>query len=261
MPSTTTRGTGPSAKSGRSAGLVEGGKGLGVVASDLDDDGDVDIYVANDTTPNFLYRNRGDGTFDEVGYASGAALSAEGIVTGSMGVDAADADGDGDPDLWVSNYEGETNELYRNDGEMRFTPSGMANGLGPPSRPLVGWGTGLRDLDLDGRLDVFVANGHLMHHLPRSPLAQRPLLFHQEPDGRFVEAGDSSGPYFDGTAAHPGRGCAFGDLDDDGDLDLVVVHQNEPVALLRNDSTPAGAVLRLRLRGGAGRRDRPSARG
>ena len=174
---------------GRSAGLQQGGKGLGVVACDLDGDRDVDLYVANDTTPNFLYRNRGDGTFDEVGFSAGVAMSAEGIAMGSMGVDAADADGDGDLDLWVSVYEGETNELYRNDGGMGFTPMAMALGLGAVSRPMVGWGTGLFDLDNDGKLDVFVANGHLMHHLPRTPLAQRPLLFHQAADGRFEDVG------------------------------------------------------------------------
>ncbi len=207
------------------------------MACDLDGDRDVDLYVVNDTTPNFLYRNRGDGTFDEVGFSAGVALSAEGIVTGSMGVDAGDADGDGDFDLWVSNYEGETNELYRNDGEMSFTPIAMSVGLGAVSRPMVGWGTGLFDLDNDGRLDVFVANGHLMHHLPRTPLAQRPLLFHQTAEGRFEDVGAESGNYF--ADLHIGRGCAAGDLDNDGDLDLAIVHQNQPVTLLRNDSAPA----------------------
>jgi hypothetical protein len=237
---------------GRSAGLHEGGKGLGVVACDLDGDRDVDLYVANDTTPNFLYRNRGDGTFDEVGFSAGVALSAEGIVTGSMGVDAADADGDGDLDLWVSNYEGETNELYRNEGGMRFTPMAMALGLGAVSRPMVGWGTGWFDLDNDGRLDVVVANGHLMHHLPRTPLAQRPLLFHQAADGHFQDVGPGSGAYF--ARPQMGRGCAAGDLDNDGDLDLVLVHQNQPVVLLRNDTAPARKALRLRLEGRASNR-------
>jgi hypothetical protein len=237
---------------GRSAGLQEGGKGLGVVACDLDGDRDIDLYVVNDTTPNLLYRNRGDGTFDEVGFAAGVALSAEGIATGSMGVDAGDADGDGDFDLWVSNYEGETNELYRNDGGMSFTPIAMSVGLGAVSRPMVGWGTGLFDLDNDGRLDVVVADGHLMHHLPRNPLAQRPLLFHQGADGRFEDVGPTSGDYFAGL--HPGRGCAAGDLDDDGDLDLVIVHQNQPVVLLRNDSSPARKGLRLRLEGASSTR-------
>ena len=169
-----------------------------------------------------------------------------------MGVNAGDADGDGDFDLWVSNYEGETNELYRNDGEMSFTPIAMSVGLGAVSRPMVGWGTGLFDLDNDGRLDVVVANGHLMHHLPRNPLAQRPLLFHQVPDGRFEDVGAGSGHYF--AEMHTGRGCAAGDLDNDGDLDLVIVQQNHPAVLLRNDSAPSGKALRLRLEGGASNR-------
>lgn len=237
---------------GRSVGLLEGGKGLGVVAADLDGDRDIDLYIANDTSGNFLYRNRGNGTFDEVGFSSGVAMSAEGIAMGSMGVDAADADGDGDLDLWVSNYEGEPNELYRNDGTMSFTPVAMAVGLGAVSRPMVGWGTGLFDLDNDGKLDVVVANGHLMHHLPRTPLAQRPLLFHQMADGRFEDVGPGSGDYFAGLKM--GRGCAAGDLDNDGDLDLVIVHQNQPAVLLRNDSVSSRTALRLRLEGGASNR-------
>ncbi len=230
----------------RAAGLAEGGKGLGVVACDLDGDRDVDLYVANDTTPNFLYLNRGDGTLEEVGVASGAGLGVEGIPTGSMGVDAGDFDGDGDFDLWVSNYEGETNELYRNDGSALFTPVGLATGLAATSRPKVGWGTGLVDFDNDGRLDVMVVNGHLMHRLPGTPMPQHPFLFRQEPGGRFADVGRGAGPYF--AAAHQARGCAFGDLDDDGDTDAVVVHQNRRVALLRNDSQ-AGFSLRLRLEG------------
>jgi len=237
---------------GRSAGIREAGKGLGVVACDIDGDRDIDFYVANDTTPNLLYANRGDGTFEEMGFAAGVAMSAEGISTGSMGVEAGDADGDGDLDLLVSNYEGETNELYRNDGGMSFTPIAMSVGLGAVSRPMVGWGAGLLDLDNDGRLDVFVANGHLMHHLPRNPLAQRQLLFHQGEGGRFVDVGLGSGEYFAGL--HPGRGNAAGDLDNDGDLDLVIVHQNQPVVLLRNDSVRARLGLRLRLEGVASNR-------
>ena len=193
---------------GQSAGLQEGGKGLGVVACDLDGDRHIDLYVVNDTTPNLLYHNRGDGTFDETGFSAGVALSAEGVAMGSMGVDAADCDGDGDLDLWVTTYEGETNELYRNDGGMSFTPMAMALGLGAVSRPMVGWGTGLFDLDNDGKLDVFVANGHLMHHLPRTPLAQRPLLFHQAADGRFEEVGLRSGGDFNGLRM--GRGSRGG---------------------------------------------------
>jgi enediyne biosynthesis protein E4 len=228
------------------AGLIEEGKGLGVVACDLDGDRDIDLYIANDTSGNHLYRNRGDGSFEEVGKTSGAAFSSEGIANGSMGVDAADSDGDGDLDLWVSNYEGETNELYRNDGAMSFIPVGMATGLGAPSRPMVGWGTGLVDFDNDGRLDVLVANGHLMHHLPGSGPDQRPLLFRQS-GGRFHDVGLGAGPYF--SSLRSGRGCAFGDLDDDGDSDVVIVHQNQSVVLLRNDSARAGSGLRLRLEG------------
>jgi hypothetical protein len=238
---------------GLEAGLVEDGKGLGVIAADLDGDRDVDIYVANDTSGNFLYRNLGHGRFEEIGATSGAGLSAEGIATGSMGVAAGDVDGDGDVDLFVTNYEGEINELYRNDGALVFTPVSMSLGLGALSRPMVGWGTGLIDFDNDGRLDVMVANGHLMHHLPGVSRSQPPLLFRQRDDGRFDEVARASGPYF--CAPRPARGCAFGDLDNDGDVDIVVAHQNAGVVLLRNDSAPKRPALRLRLAGTKSHRD------
>ena len=242
------RGDGTFEEVGRASGLAEGGKGLGVVAADLDGDRHVDLYVANDTTPNFLYRNRGDGTFEEVGHLSGAALGADGVATGSMGVAAGDPDGDGDLDLFVTNYEGEVNELYRNDGAMQFVPVGLATGLGAVARPLVGWGTGLVDLDGDGWPEVFVANGHLMHHLPGTPRPQPALLFRRSADAMRFEPPDfPPGSWF--SRDREARGCAFGDLDGDGDPDLVVVHQNAPVSLLRNDRPGPARFLRLRLEG------------
>ncbi len=233
---------------GREAGLVDGGKGLGVVAADLDGDRLIDVYVANDTTPNWLYRNRGDGTFEEIGQLSGAALSAEGVATGSMGVAVGDLDGDGDLDLWVTNYEGEINEFYRNDGAMQFVPIGLASGLGAASRPLVGWGTVLVDGDGNGLPEVFVANGHLMHRLPGTPRPQPSMLFQRAPDsGRFEPLRFDSESWF--SQHRDARGVAVGDLDGDGDPDLVVVPQNAPVSLLRNDSLEPSRFLRVRLEG------------
>ncbi|MEW4568701.1 CRTAC1 family protein [Tautonia sp. JC769] len=242
------RGDGTFEEIGRGAGLENGGKGLGVVAADLDGDRAIDLYVANDTTPNFLYRNRGDGTFEEIGQLSGAALSAEGLATGSMGVAVGDLDGDGDLDLWVTNYEGEINEFYRNDGAMQFVPVGLASGLGAVSRPLVGWGTVLIDGDGDRADEVVVANGHLMHRLPGTPRPQPSMCFRREPDaGRFERLGFGPGSWF--ARDHDARGVASGDLDGDGDPDLVVVAQNAPASLLRNDHAGPSRYLRLRLEG------------
>ncbi|WP_152052361.1 CRTAC1 family protein [Tautonia marina] len=242
------RGDGTFEEIGREVGLDDGGKGLGVVAADLDGDRWIDVYVANDTTPNLLYRNRRDGTFEEIGQLSGAALSAEGVATGSMGVAAGDLDGDGDLDLFVTNYEGEINEFYRNDGAMQFVPVGLASGLGAASRPLVGWGTVLVDGDGDGVPEVLIANGHLMHHLPGTPRPQPTLLFRREPDATRFEP-MRWGPESWFSQNRDARGVASGDLDGDGDPDLIVVLQNAPASVLRNDSAESSRFLRLRLEG------------
>lgn len=227
------------------AGIVSGGKGLGVVASDFNGDGFVDLYVANDVVENHLYYGKGDGTFQEVGNLAGVAVNAFGAPEGSMGVDFGDVDGDGRGDLWVTNFQFEDNSLYRNlDGKL-FKHSTIAFGLGGTNRTNVGFGTGFVDFDLDGWLDLFVVNGHVSYH-DDHPLRQKGTVYRNVPHAdspsraspgrRFRDIADQSGEWF--SKAHVGRGAAWGDLNGDGAQDLVIVCQDEPVALLANRNQP-----------------------
>lgn len=228
------------------AGLRTDGKALGVVAADCNRDGWIDFYVANDQVANVLYLGGPELPFREVGVAAGVALNEFGVPEGSMGVDYGDYDGDGRGDLWVVNFELEDNSLYRNEGEARFSHATVRAGLAGRCRTLVGFGTGFTDFDSDGRLDLFVINGHVAYHSPQSPYRQLPALFQNIEGGRFRDITPLGGPYF--STPHAGRGAAVGDLDNDGAPDLVIVHQNEPVALLRNRRPPV-RWLRLELRG------------
>lgn len=239
-------------------GLVPGGKGLGVVAADLDLDGDLDYYVANDTTPNFLYRNEGLGRLQEHGLLSGTAFGATGEAEGSMGVDVGDFNGDGLPDLWVANYENQSFALYRNEGNCSFQHVSGVTGITAVGAQSVGFGTTFVDFDLDGDEDLFATNGHVMYHSTNAPLRQRPLLFENREGRRYVNVAETAGDY--AASPHVGRGVACGDLDRDGDPDLVVSHINEPVALLRNDSHPRGSWLSVRLIGVESHRDAIGAR-
>ncbi len=229
------------------SGLVPGGKGLGVLTADLDLDGDVDVYVGNDTVANFLYRNDGTGKFEEVGLISGTALSQVGSADGSMGVDVGDFNLDGRPDLWVVNYERESNALYRNDGNGFFQHVSQGTGIVAVGGLYVGWGTAFADLDLDGDEDLFVSNGHVIRYPVNAPIRQAPLLFDNQNGKRMVNVAANVGPYF--REGHEGRGSAAGDIDDDGKLDLVISRLNQPVALLRNSSQTSHHWLSLRLVG------------
>jgi len=238
------------------------GHGFGVAAADLNGDGRIDIYVANDQDANYLFLNRGDGTFEDVTMTSGAAGDEHGQAQGSMGVEAEDVDGDGRPELFVTNFENESNTLYQNLGDGLFLDATASYGLAIDSLPWVGWGCALADLDRDGWPDLFVANGHIDDNRrllgQESPYAE-PALLHQNLGGRrFRLATRDAGPYFE--SGHVGHGAAFGDLDDGGDIDLVVNHKDGPPAVLRNDTPSDHRWVRLHLTGRRSNRDAIGAR-
>jgi hypothetical protein len=227
-------------------------KGLGVLLGDVDLDGDLDIYVANDTVPKFLYRNRGNGTFDEVGSQSGAALSDMATADGSMGLDMADFNLDGLPDLWVANYERESLALYRNEGDCQFLHVSRSTGVTAVGSLFVSFGTLFLDFDRDGDEDIFVTNGHVIRYPINAPLKQLPLLFENR-GGRFVNVAPRAGECL--SVPHVGRGVAGGDIDNDGDIDLVLSPINEPATILANESPNDNHWLRVRLIGTRSQRD------
>jgi hypothetical protein len=212
------------------------GRAQGVVAADVNQDGWIDLYVGNDLNPNSLFLNRGDGTFRDVSELSGAAYDHAGRSQAGMGVEAADANGDGRLDLFVTNFAGETNTFYENINGELFHDATQRYRLADESIPWVGWGTAFADFDLDGWLDLVVTNGHVDDNRQflgqQAPYAAPPLAW-RNIQGQFEFLGAEAGPYF--TEDHVGRGLAAGDLDNDGDQDLVIVHQDHRPALLRND--------------------------
>jgi hypothetical protein len=216
------------------------GKGLGVLIADLDDDGLPDIYVANDTSGNFLYVNRGGGRFEQVAWERGVALDAKGRPTGSMGIDAADYNGTGLLSLFVANYENESHALYRNRGKGNFVDASQTAGITSLGLKYVGFGAGFLDFDLDGHEDLFISNGHVVYHPPPpAETEQLPVLVRnvrrpgqKSHEVRFENVTARAGPYF--QTRHLGRGAAFGDLDNRGRIDIVLSPTNEPVAVLRN---------------------------
>jgi hypothetical protein len=257
------RGNGTFEEVSARAGVADGAKffGLGAIWSDFDDDGWLDLFVANDATPNYLYLNRHDGTFEDVSLLSGAALDADGRPQGCMGVDAADYDRDGRLDLFVTNFSEQPNALYRNLGKGSFADVAWISKTGPPSYAHVGWGTSLFDYDNDGWLDLLVANGHVYPQIDAADVGTRyrqPFVFERNRgDGTFEDIAESSG-----LVALPllsRRGAAFGDVDNDGDLDVVVVNIGEPPTLLRNHATAGRSVL-FQLKGRTGNRSAIGAR-
>ncbi len=228
------------------------GKGLGVVFGDHDDDGDVDIYVANDSTRNFLYINNGDGVFVEDGLLAGVAFSADGQAEGGMGTDWGDFDGDQRLDVVVTNLDLETNSLYRNLGSGVFADVTFAKGLGEPSLRHVGFGTNWDDFDNDTDLDLFVANGHIIDNIAEFrdsiTYAQPNHLFVNDGTGAFTERSADAGSGFE--IVKVSRGSVTGDFDNDGDLDLIVTNNDQTTDYLRNDGgNEAGNWVQLRFVG------------
>jgi len=217
----------------KKAGVADsrGYYGLDVVGSDFDGDGWIDIFVANDSTPNFLYHNNGNGTFSEIGFESGTALDKNGNEQGCMGVTLGDYDHDGLLDMFITNFDDEYNVLYRNAGKGSFVDVSYEAGVAMISLPYVGWGTKFFDYDNDGWIDLFVANGHA--YPQRDRYRQRKLLHRNNRDGTFSEIAAQSGSAL--MEERASRGTAFGDIDNDGDVDIVVNDLDSAPQLLRND--------------------------
>ncbi|MFQ5700621.1 MAG: CRTAC1 family protein [Acidobacteriota bacterium] len=241
------------------------GKSLGVAILDYDDDGWEDIAVSNDTQPNFLYHNNSDGTFTDVGREVGIAFSEAGVARGAMGIDAADYDDSGHQSLVIGNFSNEMIGLYHNEGFGLFVDDAARAGIGTPSLLTLAFGAFFFDFDLDGHLDIFVANGHVedgIHAVQQNvTYAQRPHLFRNEGDGTFDAAApggrDASDPLGRAMVA---RGAAYLDYDRDGDLDIVLTTSNGPAYLLRNESSNTSSWIRVKLHGIRSNRDGLGAR-
>ena len=234
----------------------DGFYGLGVIASDFDGDGLVDIYVANDSTPNFLYHNNGDGTFKDIAFPSGTAVNENGSEQGSMGVTLGDYDHDGKLDLFITNFDDDYNTLYHNDGKGSFTDVSYAAKVAAVSLPYVGWGTWFFDYDNDGWVDLMVVNGHVYPQLPS--YRQRNFMHHNNRDGTFAEVGAQLGAPF--AEKRTGRGAAFGDIDNDGDVDVVINNLDGSPQVLRNDGGNANNSILIKTIGVKSNRDGIGAR-
>lgn len=230
-------------------------RGLGVVFSDVNDDGWLDIYVANDMTPNTLFINQKNGSFKEEGVLRGVAYNDDGIANGSMGIDSADYDNDGDFDLWVTNFSLEANSLMQNDGRGFFRDATFESGLAEPSFYMLGFGTRFLDFDNDGWLDLFVGNGHIWDNVeqidPTLSYAQPTQLFRNQ-NGKFFEITEEAGL---GKNNYVVRGMLFGDIDNDGDIDTVLCQSNRQAVILKNEIGNRQKWLMLKLIGQGGNRD------
>ena len=237
------------------------GKGLGIVVADYDDDGYVDIFVANDAVANFLYHNKRDGTFEDVTLSSGTGYDRNGRPQSCMGTDFGDYDRDGKLDLIVTNLEFETHTLYRNKGDGTFEDSTHETGLGPATFYYAGWGTKFLDFDNDGFQDLFIANGGLLDNIELYKkgvtYAQRKLLL-RNVNGKFVNETERYGS--DLLIPTVARGAAFGDYDNDGDIDILVLNNDQPPNLLRNDGGNLNHWLKIKLIGTTSNRDAVGAR-
>jgi hypothetical protein len=237
-----------SEKSGIAA--AQGSYGMTAVAADFDNDGWPDIYVACDSTSSFLFKNKHDGTFEEIGLERGVALNEDGMEQAGMGLGIGDFDGDGHLDIFKTHFADDSNVLYRNDGQGMFEDVTAKSGIGVETR-YVSWGAGIVDLDNDGLPDIFYVTGNvypeLEAKLPAYPFRTPRVLFRNLGQGRFEELFGMGGPAME--AAHSSRGCAFGDFDNDGDVDILVINLHEPPSLLRNDLKGDNHWLKVKLVG------------
>ena len=234
------------------------GRGLGVIAADLDGDDRIDLYVANDGTANYLFRNLGGFRFEEIGLQAGVAGGAQGGYQAGMGVACGDLDGDGRPELMVTNFYGEGTTLYQNLGGGLFADRSAASGIGLATRYLLGFGIAMADVGNDGLLDVLITNGHVNDN-PRFYLYAMPSrLYENRPDGRLVDVSGRAGAAWD--VLRIGRGLAAGDVDNDGRVDALILAQNDPVAYFHNVSSRVGHFVTLSLEGTKSNRDAVGAR-
>lgn len=234
------------------AGINDHARGMGCLAADFDGDGKMDVLVANDAEANILWRNRGDGTFEDVASAWGIALNGQGQPEANMGIAHGDTDGDGQGDVIITHFFDEHDTLWRAgalpDGGVYFQDATFEAGLGSDSLPFTGWGASLADFDQDGHLDFLVTNGHIRREPGQMfPYENPPILWHNRGDGRFQNITAGAGEYF--RRKHLGRGLAAGDLDGDGDLDVVIVPHKAPSVVLWNESPNPGHYLILDLQG------------
>jgi len=236
--------------------------GMGIVAADYDSDGDTDLFIGNDVAENFLFQNNGKGVFEEVGLISGTAYTVDGTPSASMGVDCGDYDNDGHLDFKVTSYQQEVSTLYRNLGGAFFDDVTLKTHAGSGTLPMVTWGVGLVDFDHDTDRDLFIACGHLQDNVDRyddvSSYLQRNLLLRNTGQGTFTDVSRTSGSGMQVRLSS--RGAAFDDLDNDGDVDVVILNSRAPVTVLRNDSPTPGNWLQVQLQGRQTNRDGIGAR-
>jgi hypothetical protein len=241
------------------AGMTErDGRGLGVVAADLDDDGRIDVFVANDTTANYLFHNLGGFRFEDIGAEAGVSAGAEGGYQAGMGIACGDFDGDGRPDLAVTNFYLESSTFFQNLGQNVFADRTRAIGLAGLSRHRLGFGIALFDANNDGRLDILTANGHVADMRPLVPFAMSAQLFLGASGGRLVDVTERAGAPF--SQLHVGRGLATGDLDNDGRLDGLMAAQNEPLFFFHNQTIGQNQFVSFHLEGTKSNRDGVGAR-
>src|SRR3954470_4205192 len=247
----------------KKAGVADSSsKGLGVAMLDVDGDGRMDLFVANDTEPNRLYRNKGNGTFEDVALGAGVAFSESGVARAGMGVDAADYDGSGRPSLIIGNFANQMLALYHNEGRGLFIDEAPRSAVGRSSLLTLTFGCFFFDYDLDGLPDIFAANGHVSDDIERVQsrvtYAERPHLFRNAGSRQFEDVSRQAGPAL--QRAMVARGAAYADFDHDGDLDIIVTTNNGAARLFRNDGGSGNNVLRVQTVGTASNRDGIGAR-